>query len=348
MQHTAREGERDHLSRGIWPHEDERAASTQPPLRVMLRHGTSRERALPKGGSTATLTAFVSLLVLTLPPCILLAGGYALLVRAQARRPERFASILGRSLIVSAALTIVFDVWTTVAILNSSSSTAVIAFIFLPIYSVAAALLGFAAAWSLLTLVEAARGRGPGPGRTEGIGAALLLAALTTAGAFAWWRHAWLADAASTQTPPARLTQIASQAFALSDLEVLERLAAKPALSADLAEALAHECQMDLPPGKPGRCYSIFVGLAGSAAADPELLAKLANFSDLTIRSRVAQNPRTPTAIAEVLANDSESMVRMWVAMHPGLSHETLERLARDADPMVSRYAAAVLRRSGR
>jgi len=287
-----------------------------------------------------------SLLVFTLIPWVVLGGGFFLLLRAQARRPERFASVTARSLIGSALLTVALNVWTIVAILTSTSSTAAVGFVFLPMYSFAAATLGFAASWSLLTLIEAARGRARG--RLAAIGAAVFLAIVASAGAYAWRRSAWLSDAASAQTPPARITAIAEQAFAGNDLETLERLASNPALDAGLAEKLTAHCQGELEGARPGLCYSVFVGLAASPAATPELLASLAKFSDVTIRSRVAQNPHTPAAIAEALANDPDASVRMWVAMHPGLSRETLERLAKDADPSVRSYANAVLQRSVR
>jgi len=288
----------------------------------------------------------VSLLVFTLIPWAVLVGGFFLLLRAQARRPERFASVMGRSLIGSALLALAFSVGTIAAIWSSTSSTAAIGYLFLPMYSFATATLGFAASWSLLTLIETARGKARG--RMAAIGAGIVLAILVSAGAFAWHRFAWLSDAASAQTPPMRLAAIAEQALAGDDFESLERLASNPALDAELAEKLAAHCQSALAGARPARCYSVFVGLAGSPAATPELLASLAKFSDVTIRSRLALNPRTPAATAEALANDPDSSVRMWVAMHPGLSREALERLAADADPNVRNNASAALKRSVR
>jgi hypothetical protein len=95
--------------------------------------------------------------------------------------------------------------------------------------------------------------------------------------------------------------------------------------------------------GGAGRCYSVFVGLAGSPAASRQLLASLAKSSDVTIRSRVAQNPLAPGAVAEALANDPEASVRMGVHKNTKLSHATLERLLADPDPKVRQQANAAM-----
>ncbi len=285
-----------------------------------------------------------SLLIYSFVPWIVLIGGYFLLLRAQARSPERFASVLAHSLIGSALLTLLCNIGMVVAIWTSTSSTASIAFLFLPMYSFAVALLSFAACGSLLTLLAKARGGSTGWKAT--LGAAVVLALLTSAGAIAWHRFRLLGAAASAQTPQARLSGIAEQAFAANDFEALERLAANPALDAELARRLTAHCKDELEGAQVAQCYSVFVGLAGSSAATPELLSSLAKFPNSTIRSRVALNPRTPAATAESLANDPEESVRMWIARHPELSRETLERLATDADPSVRNHASATLRRT--
>ena len=288
-----------------------------------------------------SIQTMVSLLGFSVLPWVALCGGYFLLLRAQARRPERFASVVGHSLVDSVLLTLAFLASATVVILTSTSSTAPIGFVFLPLYSIGVALLAFAAAWSLRTLVAAARGRAQGPATT--LGAASLLIALVAASAYAWHRYTWLSEAASDQTPPPRIVAIAEKALATNDYATLERLVRNLALPVSIAEQITALCQSEVDSPTTGRCYSVFVGLAGSPAAPGQLLASLAKASDVTLRSRVAQNPLTPAAVAEALANDPEGSVRMWVPRNPKLSHATLERLAADPDPNVRSQANAAM-----
>ena len=63
----------------------------------------------------------------------------------------------------------------------------------------------------------------------------------------------------------------------------------------------------------------MIVGLAGSPAASRQLLTTLSQSSDVTIRSRVAQNRVAPAKVAEALANDPEASVRIGVPRNPKL-----------------------------
>ena len=290
------------------------------------------------------------LFVFVLIPWTLLAGGFTLLLRAQRRRPEGFASLTARSLVGSAIATLAFNLWAVVAIFSSSSSTAAIGFAFLPIYSFAVAAASWATAWSLLTLVDLARrGRpAPGPRGWAAAAAAVLFLGVLAAGAtLAWQRQSLLSAAAQADTPSARLAEISERALAASDYEVLGRIATNPSAAPELIAKLTAFCEQELGGARPVFCYSILYGLASHPAASAELLARLAVNPEVTIRTGVARNPHTPVASAESLASDPEPSVRLWVATHPGLSRATLERLAADRDDGVRRNAAAAFARAG-
>ena len=286
--------------------------------------------------------------VITLIPSAILAGGFALLLRAQRRRPEGFASVTARSLIASAVATLGFGVWAAIAILGSSSSTASIGFLFLPSYAIAVAAVAWMTAWSLLTLLNSAhRGSQVPTARSTAaaVGAGLFLAVLAIGATLAWQRHTLLVAAANSDTPPARLAEITEQALIDSDYDVLQRIAINSGTTPKLISLLTKHCQQEIGVARPVRCYSILYGLASHPAAPGELLARLAVNAEVTIRTSVARNPHTPAAIAESLANDPEPSVRLWVTTHPDLSRETLERLASDRDDGVRRYATAALGR---
>ena len=299
-------------------------------------------------GMFAWASSLFFFFVFVLIPWTILVGGFTLLLRAQRRRPEGFSSLTARSLIGSAIATLAFNVWALLAIFGSSSSTAAIGFVFLPLYSFAVAAAAWATAWSLLTLHGLARsgGAAPGPRGWAAVGAAgLFLAVLAAGSTLAWQRHSLLAAASQSDAPPARLEQIAEQALAGSDYEVLGRLATNAGAAPGLIAKLTAFCENEIGGARPVHCYSILFGLASHPAAPAELLARLAENPELSIRIVAARNPHTPAASAEMLASDPEFSVRLWVTMHPGLSRETLEQLAADRDDGVSRNAAAALGR---
>ena len=67
-----------------------------------------------------------------------------------------------------------------------------------------------------------------------------------------WYRYAWLSEAASDQTPPARLAAIAEDALAANDFTTLERLAANPALAVAIAEKMTALCQGEIDSPQRG------------------------------------------------------------------------------------------------
>lgn len=74
---------------------------------------------------------------------------------------------------------------------------------------------------------------------------------------------------------------------------------------------------------------------AGSQSCSPEKLAQLAASEVDRIRLRVAENPRTPVDVLELLAADRNADVRVAVGTNPSTPALIRYRLAFDEDPNV-------------
>ncbi|HEY9681579.1 MAG TPA: hypothetical protein V6C86_08355 [Oculatellaceae cyanobacterium] len=74
---------------------------------------------------------------------------------------------------------------------------------------------------------------------------------------------------------------------------------------------------------------------AGSQNCYPHLLAELAHSDVDQIRIRVAENPRTPIEILEILAKDKNADVRVAVGINPSTPAHISGSLAFDEDPNV-------------
>jgi hypothetical protein len=74
---------------------------------------------------------------------------------------------------------------------------------------------------------------------------------------------------------------------------------------------------------------------AGSNTCSPQLLSELAHSAVDLIRIRVAENPRTPLEILEILAADKNADVRIAVGTNPSTPEHIRFGLAFDADPNV-------------
>jgi len=74
---------------------------------------------------------------------------------------------------------------------------------------------------------------------------------------------------------------------------------------------------------------------AGSRSCSPEVLAALAHSEIDRIRLRVAENPRTPEHILEVLATDKNADVRVAVGINPSTHPLISYQFAFDEDPNV-------------
>jgi hypothetical protein len=74
---------------------------------------------------------------------------------------------------------------------------------------------------------------------------------------------------------------------------------------------------------------------AGSQSCSPQLLAELAHSEVDRIRLRVAENPRTPVDILELLACDKNADVRIAAGTNPSTPMHISYSLAFDEDPNV-------------
>lgn len=74
---------------------------------------------------------------------------------------------------------------------------------------------------------------------------------------------------------------------------------------------------------------------AGSQSCSPELLEAMAHSDIDRIRLRVAENPRTPIDVLEILAADKNADVRVAVGTNPSTPPYISYRLAFDEDPNV-------------
>lgn len=74
---------------------------------------------------------------------------------------------------------------------------------------------------------------------------------------------------------------------------------------------------------------------AGGQNCYPHLLAELAHSEVDRVRIRVAENPRTPIEILEILATDKNPDVRVGVGTNPSTPAQISGRLAFDEDPNV-------------
>lgn len=74
---------------------------------------------------------------------------------------------------------------------------------------------------------------------------------------------------------------------------------------------------------------------AGSQSCSPRLLEELSHSEVDRIRMRVAENPKTPRDILELLASDKNADVRVAIATNPSTPAHICYRLAFDEDPNV-------------
>ncbi len=74
---------------------------------------------------------------------------------------------------------------------------------------------------------------------------------------------------------------------------------------------------------------------AGSSSCSQELLEKLAHSEVDRIRQRVAENPRTPIDVLELLSEDRNVDVRIAVGTNPSTPEHIRYSLAFDEDPNV-------------
>jgi len=296
--------------------------------------------------------AFALQLVYLFLPLAALLGGFALILRSQYRARAGASRIGPASTIAAAAATVGFLVWAVMAIFGARSSTAGIGFLFLPGQALAVAAGAWLVVWALLTLlcfVPAIRRRlaAARPGIARVALALVLLGGGAGAAADYGARRAQLEAAASPESSAERLAAIASQAMSENKFDLLVKIAGNTAAGRPLLDRIHAYCRSLPTVGNTPQCYSVYMAMAANMAVGDDILGRLAEEAEVTIRSTVAYNAAAPVAVLEVLSRDPEPGVRRAVTTNRALPRTVLERLARDPEPRVRAGAEAMLKRRG-
>jgi CTP:molybdopterin cytidylyltransferase MocA len=243
-------------------------------------------------------------------------------------------------LILTTLLVTAFVVWAQHGILASKSSTAGIAYFFLPFYTLAATFICAGVSWALAYVVffilETMRSA---DNRVTNL--PLLLAAVFALTVSGWMSGRYLHQqrlarlAASPQTPAGELSRLQSRALRARNTRVLEKLADNPALAdADLAELFKVMVS--------GGNFKVL----GALADNPRLsAAELAQIYELVKNQtqvngyetwrELARNRNTPPEILQALADMDVNYVRLCVGTNPSTPPATLAQLTADRDDRV-------------
>lgn len=256
------------------------------------------------------------------------------------------------------------SVWRPLYDGSRMSSTAVIAFLFIPFYTVPYMLAGMAgglAATLFLVELECHRSKDERQILVGGtkirpvflalgcLGFSLLLGlnlARTTRIAEA--KQALLVEARSQQTTPSRQQDLYAQATNSCDVNVLAELAKNSQTPVSRLEEIYEFSQTLDERGMVSRQpYPILFSLAQNHNTPGWILVKLAERSENSIRLATGTNPNTPVEILGKLMTDQDSLVRTWLSTNPKATKEILLQLKSDKDPLVRSYATTEWKRHG-
>ena len=295
------------------------------------------------------MVSFFYFLELALP-YLALTSGLAFLIRWQRRQPGEAARLRLHALMAAAAVSHAFLAWGIWAIFSSSSSTAAIGLIFLPLYGLGVAVAALPVAWAGFTCAAffaAARRRfgWPVPRWQQSVAAAAILAATATGGTWGVSRLILLDTAKSAETPIDRLDQIARTAVAGDDLNVLANLARNPLSDERILGAIFDRCMALGPIDGQAPCYQVFVYIAANRNASAEMLILLVEARDPALLTMVGINRNTPPVALERLARSPDASIRGWVAENPALPLPALTVLADDPDELTRDRARGALQR---
>ncbi|MDR1145168.1 MAG: hypothetical protein LBK71_03415 [Verrucomicrobiales bacterium] len=317
--------------------------------------------------------------ILAVLPYVLLLAALVALTVWVARWRTPFRPLLVTTLILTTLLVTGFVAWAQHNLLTSKSSTAAIAYIFLPFYTLEATAICAGVAGALVYVVffavEKIRRAEPQLTRLPLLAVAVFL--LTVSG--------WVASrhlhqqrlvklAASPQTPAGELSRLQSRALTVKNTRVLEQLAANPALAdAALAELFKGMVSGNnfkvlgklaanprLSATELTRIYELVKNqtqingyatwreLARNRNTPPEILQALAGMKKNNfVRLCVAENSSTPSATLAQLAVDHDDQVRTWLTTNPSLPAEQLLALTQDPVATVRQYAESHAKQRG-
>ncbi len=283
-------------------------------------------------------------------PYLALTSGLAFLIRWHRRLAGKAARLRLHALMAAAAVSHGFLAWGIWAIFSSTSSTAAIGLLFLPLYSLAVAAVALPIAWAAFTCAAfsaAARRRfgWPAPRWRSVTAAAAVLLTAVASGVWGISRLGLFEAAQSGETPLERLEQIAAAAIAKSDVRVLDKLAPNPASDERILGPIFDTCVALGRIDGQAPCYQVFVHIAANRNAPAALLALLGEADDPALLTMVGTNRNTPVSVLVRLTQSPAPMVRTWVAGNPNLPVEALVPLGDDPDPTTRSHARSALQR---
>lgn len=234
--------------------------------------------------------------------------------------------------------------WVIYAVFTSTSSTAAIGLIFVPVYGTAAALLAVALLFAVLTLNDALAQRiSWGSPRIVGAGA-IFCAVLAFAGSVWQYRDAH-AIASNPRSSPEALIAVSQRWIPLWSEDVVTALAKNPSTPPKLLEAIVRagaghqlvslvganpntplELLESIASGPPA--YERLAGLAENPKITPAIAARLAGVQRKDLRddldhrlyqtfvlAALARNPATPQAVFDRLAAQDKPEYFLAVAV---------------------------------
>lgn len=220
--------------------------------------------------------------------------------------------------------------WVLYAVFTSTSSTAAIGLLFVPVYGLLAAVIGWAAVYAGFSVADVMAGRQSWRSGRMLAASLILVLALSVISALLLLRHA-LAVARDPQAMPDMLLEVSQSWLPLGRESVLNALAQNPSTPASLLETMAGQDSYALVslvganPGTPlrvlekiaggARNYERVGGLATNPRITPDIAGRLADVGPADFRdaleyrlyqtfvlAALARNPVTPQAVFDRLA----------------------------------------------
>lgn len=270
------------------------------------------------------------------------------------------------------------SVWVIHAVFTSTSSTAAIGLIFVPLYGAAAALLAMAMLFAVLTLNDALAQRiAWGHPRIVGAGA-IVCAVLAFAGSVWQYRDAH-AIASNPRSSPEALVAVSQRWIPLWSEDVVTALAKNPSTPPKLLEAIVRagaghqlvslvganpntplELLESIAAGPPA--YERLAGLAENPKITPAIAARLAGVQRKDLRddldhrlyqtfvlAALARNPATPQAVFDQLAakDKPEYFLAVAVIYADRASCAQIRRAGETGSEVLRNTAAGQLKRRG-
>ena len=244
--------------------------------------------------------------------------------------PRRFGLIAG---ILCFCFSIVAGV---LSISRSTSSTAAVGYVFLPLYAAIMSALAFLAGWCVGYFLVWYRSPTK-TGRISAVAAALLSVTLVVLAGWALTTFNHRRDelavmrlaAKDPKTAPEDLKRLAASA----NEYVLGDVAGNPKLPEATLRKLANHGG-----------YLVDWGLAHNRSTPGDILSRLAGSPNEYTRGYVASNPSASEGVLAELSKDGIEHVRLSVAQNPSTPRTTIELLRGDADETVRMLANANIR----